>query len=145
MAAQSQTGSAESQALTGARRQVNVAFNYLAALFVVGIFVQIYLAGVGVFGEHNLKIENASRFDPHRAVGEVLGLIAVIMLILSLIARKSRNLMIGALVLAILVEFAQHALAAGGDSNKWVGGLHALDGLIVLGLGGWLFHASRHN
>jgi Family of unknown function (DUF6220) len=132
-----------SRELTGARRQVDVAFNYVALLFVVGIFVQIYLAGVGVFGDHSHKVADANSFDPHRAVGEILGLIAVVMLILSLIARRSRDVIIGSLLLAILVEVAQHGLAAAGDDHKWVGGLHALDGLIILGVGGWLYHATR--
>jgi hypothetical protein len=130
--------------LTGARRQVDIAFNYVALLFVVGIFVQIYLAGVGVFGDHAANgVEHANSFDPHRAVGEILGLIAVVMLILSLIARRSRDVIIGSLVLAILVEVAQHGLASAGDDHKWVGGLHALDGLIILGVGAWLYHATR--
>jgi hypothetical protein len=141
MAEQTQTGTAQRQELTGARWQAHRAFNYLALLFIVGVFVQVYLAGVGIFGYNATDLDKASSFDPHRALGEILGLVAVIMLILSLIARRSRDLMIGSLVLALLIEIAQHALAT--PDHKWVGGLHALDGLIILGLAGWLYHSSR--
>jgi len=41
-------------------------------------------------------------------------------------------------VLALLVTVAQTVLAAAGDSNKWVGGLHALDGMVILLLSVWL-------
>ena len=40
-------------------------------------------------------------------------------------------------MLALLVIVAQSGLAAG-DSNKWLGGLHALDGMVILLLSLWL-------
>jgi len=45
---------------------------------------------------------------------------------------------IGTVVLALLVIVAQSGLAAAGDSNKWLGGLHALDGMVILLLSLWL-------
>jgi membrane protein implicated in regulation of membrane protease activity len=39
---------------------------------------------------------------------------------------------LASLLLALLVVVAQVALAAAGDSNKWVGGAHALDGMVIL-------------
>lgn len=65
-----------------------MAYGYLAALFVLGVLVQVFLAGVGVFGIN---------------------------------ARKA---------------------AAAGDSNKWLGGAHALDGMIILLLSLWLAIAA---
>ena len=41
-------------------------------------------------------------------------------------------------MLALLVIVAQSGLAAAGDSNKWLGGLHALDGMVILLLSLWL-------
>src|SRR3954469_21542986 len=128
--------------LVGWRRGVDRAFIYLVTLFFVGVLLQVFFAGVGAFGElgdHVTKLEDASSFDPHRALGNILGALALILLILAALARAARSVWIGALVLAVLAAVAQSGLAAGGEDNKWVGGLHALDGIIIiLLLAGWL-------
>jgi Mn2+/Fe2+ NRAMP family transporter len=129
---------ATSNDLAGWRRGVDRAFVYLVTLFFVGVLLQVFLAGVGAFGDHSAKIENASSFDPHRALGNILGAVALILLILAVLARASRATWIGALILTVLAAGAQSGLAAGGEDNKWVGGLHALDGIIILLLAGWL-------
>jgi heme A synthase len=74
----------------------------------------------------------------HRSWGFVLEGVAVVLLVLALIARQSVRTMIAALVLALLVVIAQSALASAGDSNKWIGGLHALDGMFILLLSVWM-------
>src|SRR5438270_7857150 len=104
--------------LDGWRRGVDRAFVYLVTLFFVGVLVQVFLAGVGAFGDHSLKIEKASSFDPHRALGNILGAVAIILLILAALARAARSVWIGALVLALLAGAAQSGLAAGGEDNK---------------------------
>jgi Mn2+/Fe2+ NRAMP family transporter len=111
---------------------VDQVYGYLLGLFVLAVLAQVFLAGVGVFGEHARKIANASSFDPHRALGSVLGFVAVGLFLIAVAARASRSTVIGALFLAVLVLAAQPALASSGDSNKWVGGLHALDGMLIL-------------
>jgi hypothetical protein len=57
---------------------------------------------------------------------------------MALIAWQSRATVISAFVLALLVVVAQNGLAAAGDSNKWFGGLHALDGMLILLLSLWI-------
>ena len=126
------------QRRSGARGTVDVVYGYLAAFFVLGVLAQVFLAGVGVFGINASKVANASSFDPHRAWGTVLMAIALILLILALIAWASRATVIGTFALALLVIVAQSGLAAAGDSNKWLGGLHALDGMVILLLSLWL-------
>ncbi len=126
------------QRRSGARGVIDVIYSYLAAFFVLGVLAQVFLAGVGVFGINAPEVANASSFDAHRAWGTVLMLIAFILLILALIAWASRGTVIGTLVLALLVIVAQSGLAAAGDSNKWFGGLHALDGMVILLLSLWL-------
>jgi heme A synthase len=98
----------------------------------------VFLAGVGVFGINALKVANASSFNAHRDWGAVLELTALVLLILALVARESGRTMISALVLALLAVIAQNALAGLGDSNKWFGGLHALDGIVILLLSVWI-------
>ena len=126
------------QRRSGARGVIDVVYCYLAAFFVLGVLAQVFLAGVGVFGINASKVANASSFDPHRAWGSVLMVIAVVLLILALIAWASRATVIWTFVLAVLVIVAQSGLAAAGDSNKWFGGLHALDGMLILLLSLWL-------
>src|ERR1700747_1120442 len=120
------------QPQTGARRAADVAYGYLAAFFVLGVLFQVYLAGIGIFGINSAKIANATSLDPHRAWGTVLMVLSLILLILALIAWASRATVIWTLMLALLVIVAQTALAAAGDSSKWIGGLHALDGMVIL-------------
>jgi heme A synthase len=91
-----------------------------------------------VFGINDLKIADASSFDPHRAWGSILMVISLVMLIVALIAWQSRRTTISAFLLALLTVIAQNVLAALGDSNKWVGGLHALDGMLILLLSLWI-------
>lgn len=126
--------------LGGGRRRVDVAYGYLTGLFLLGVLVQVYLAGVGAFG-HKQKGDGA--FDPHESLGNVLGIVAVVLLVLALIARESKRTMLATFVLALLTEVAQHGLAQGGHNDKWVGGLHAFDGMLILGIAAWLFISWR--
>lgn len=125
-------------ALTGWRLGADRVYAYGAGLFVLGVLAQVFLAGVGVFGDHARHVANASSFDPHRNLGFVLGVLAVVFFLIALGARASRSTVIGALLLAVLTIVAQNALASGGDNNKWIGGLHAFDGMLILLLSIWL-------
>ncbi|HLK78422.1 MAG TPA: DUF6220 domain-containing protein [Streptosporangiaceae bacterium] len=131
------------QRRAGARRAVDVAYGYLGAFFVLGVLFQVYLAGIGIFGINSAKVANATSLDPHRTWGTVLMVLSVILLILALIAWASRATVIGTFVLALLVIVAQTALAAAGENSKWIGGLHALDGMVILFLSLWLAIAAR--
>ncbi len=128
---------------TGARGVIDVVYGYLAAFFVLGVLFQVYLAGIGIFGINARKVANATSLNPHRAWGTVLMVIAIVLLILALIAWASRATVIETFVLALLVIVAQSGLASAGESNKWIGGLHALDGMVILLLSLWLAIAAR--
>src|SRR5450432_1327448 len=117
--------------LVGWRATVDRIYRYLSAIFVFAIVVLIFLAGEGIFGDHATKIADAKSLDPHRALGSMLGLVAVVLFLLALAARVNRATVIGSLVLAVLALVAQPALAGGGESNKWVGGLHIVDGIGI--------------
>jgi Family of unknown function (DUF6220) len=130
------------QRRTGARWAVDVVYGYLAAFFVLGVLFQVYLAGIGIFGINARKVADATSLDPHRTWGTVLMVIALVLLILALIAWASRATVIETFVLALLVIVAQSGLASAGESNKWIGGLHALDGMVILLLSLWLAIAA---
>jgi Mn2+/Fe2+ NRAMP family transporter len=127
--------------LSGARRTIDVVYGYLVCAFVLAVLVQIYLAGVGAFGEH--KKPHSGAFDPHEDLGHYLGIAAVVLLVLALIARASSRTMVLTFVLALLTEVAQEGLASGGRSDKWVGGLHAFDAALILAVAIWLLISWR--
>jgi Mn2+/Fe2+ NRAMP family transporter len=117
---------------SGARRAADVVFAYLCALLVLGLFAQIFLAGFGVFDLHGRDLDSADSFDAHEALGHILGGVALLMLIAAIVSRTSKFAIWASLALVVLIEFAQSALASGGDDHAWVGGLHALDGGAIL-------------
>ena len=129
--------------LTGARRGAFVAYRWALLVFLVLGVVQIFLAGTGVFSLHGRELGTAGEtaFSPHRALGFIMSAVALIILVLALIARPGTRHLVGAAVLFVLTGFAQTFFAGLGDNTAFFGGLHALDGLVVIGLAGFL-HAS---
>jgi hypothetical protein len=69
--------------------------------------------------------------------------LSLIILILALIARRSVSSMVLSVVLVLLSAVAQSALAGLGEDAAFFGGLHALDGLAILGIAGYLHGAAR--
>jgi hypothetical protein len=96
----------------------------LAAAIVLGVFAQVYLIGAYVFGA------GAGALDAHRSAGFSVHGLEVLVLVCALVARLPRADRALSLLLA-LVGTAQIALAS---SSRWVGGLHPLFALVVLGL-----------
>ena len=131
--------------VSGARRGASQVFAYLAALLLLGVIVQFFLAGLGTFDLHDQTLEHADSFQPHEALGHILAAVGLLMLIAAIVARTSKVAIWGSLALVVLIEVVQVALAANGEDHAWIGGLHALDGVIILGLAGWLHMSSRAN
>jgi Family of unknown function (DUF6220) len=111
----------------GLARGALVAYRWVLALFLLGGVVQIFLAGRGTFG---------GGFDAHRTLGFVLAGIAVVVFVLALLARVGARDVVLSLVLVLLGGGAQSALAGAG--GPFWGGLHALDGLVMIGIAGFL-------
>jgi Family of unknown function (DUF6220) len=110
-----------------------IVYRYLVAVLVVDIILQFFLAGAGVFRADSGVARESSAFDPHRANGTLIQVIALLVLISALAARNGRwRVALAVFVLSIVQSF----LATGG----WVGGLHPLGGLAILGLVGWMAH-----
>lgn len=118
------------------RRAADLAYGWLLGGFVLALLAQVYLAGVGAFGDADRPHSDA--FGPHETLGNILGVVAIVLFLLSLAARLSRRVAVASLLLALLVELAQHALADAGHDDRWVGGLHAFDGFLILGIAVWL-------
>jgi hypothetical protein len=98
----------------------------LAVLTMALIATQFFLAGAGAFG--------ATSFDAHKTVGSVLVLVVLLAVIAAALARR---FVVHALVL-LGVTILQVVLGSVGADEPWVGALHGLNALAVLGVGGTL-------
>lgn len=123
--------------MAGVRRGAQAVLKYLAPIFVIGIVVQIFLAGEGIFGLKNVgKLDDAKTLDPHRGLGFFLTTPgALLLLIVALLAwHPDRRVRIVSIVLPFLL-FLQSVLA---NTGRWAGAFHPLNGFLLLGLFCWL-------
>jgi len=122
--------------MAGLRPVAAVAFRFLATLIALACVVQIYLAGRGVFGIRGAtKLDDQKSLDPHRVLGEIIGVAAVLLFLLALVM-WDRNLIRWTLLLAVLAELVQHATAL--PKHPWVSGLHAVSGVAIVAIAGSL-------
>lgn len=125
--------------LVGWRQSLDRVYAWLMAAFVVAVLLQVFLAGVGAFGDHTASgVAKASSFDPHRALGSALGFVAVLLFLVAVAVRASKSTVIVAFLLGVATLVAQPALAGAGDNHKWAGGFHAFDGMLILLASLWL-------
>jgi hypothetical protein len=128
---------------TGLRRAAQTGYRWLLLAFLVLGAVQIFLAGLGAFRIDNLGVSGDTAFAPHRAVGFTMAGVALLILVLALIARPGVRAVVGSVLLFLLAVLVQSLLASLADNTVWFGGLHALDGLAILGIAAFLYLAAR--
>ena len=130
--------------LSGRRRYAFTGYRWLLLAFLLAGCAQIFLAGLGVFsfGDHDVT-GGTSAFDAHRALGFSLAGVAVIIFALALIARPGALPVALSGVLVVQTTLLQSLLAGLADNAALYGGLHALDGLVILGVAGFLYATSR--
>ena len=131
--------------LTGVRAGALQTFRRGVMLFLLLGAVQIFLAGLGVFNldGHKLGSSGETAFDPHRINGNLMSILALLLVVLVLLARPGARLIVMTVVLFLLMAVAQPLLAEGGTDAAWLGGLHAIVGLGLLGLASRLLVESR--
>jgi hypothetical protein len=118
-------------------------YRVLISLIALACVVQIYLAGRGVFGiKGSAPIGSQSSFDPHRTLGNIIGVAAIIVFVIALVI-WDMNLVVWTLILAVLAEAIQHLTTS--PSNPWVAGIHAVTGLGVVAIAGSLAHRAWHS
>ncbi len=137
--------------MSGVRRGARSVLKWFSPLYVVLIVVQIFLAGEGVFRLRtvydsdtckNAVCGGSTTLDPHRFLGFVLTEpLAILFLIAALLAWHPDTRMRVATIVAPVLTFMQVVLAGIG---RWVGGLHVLNAVLVLGMYGWLTYRLRH-
>jgi hypothetical protein len=145
--------------MAGTRRGARSVMKWFAAVYVVLIVVQVFLAGEGIFGLNTIKHSddcdkkggvaahlaqcsgNSKTLDPHRALGFFLTFPgAILFLIVALLAwHPVTRVRVVSIVVPILA-FVQMLLPGAG---RWVAGLHPVNAILLLGLFGWLFFTLR--
>lgn len=96
----------------------------LALLFLALVVVQFFLAGLGAFG--------AESYSAHRGLGDALGLLGLVLLILAAVGRREA-LQASAVLFVLLI--VQAILGGAGDDVGVLGGLHPVNALAILGVG----------
>jgi hypothetical protein len=121
-------------------------YRWAVLAFLLAGCAQIFLAGLGVFsfGDHDVA-GGSSAFDAHKTLGFTLAGVAIIIFVLALIARAGALPLVLCGVLIIQTSLLQSLLAGLADNTALYGGLHALDGLLVLGIAGFLYATSRRH
>jgi hypothetical protein len=107
------------------RAGATAAYHWIALLIAVGVVVQVFLAGLGIFG--------AESFDAHEGFGWTLHTIAILLFLLALIGpRTARAIGMGFGMLALMT--VQILLVQLRDDTPWVAAFHPVLALFVLGL-----------
>lgn len=127
--------------MAAVRRGAWVALRYLTTIFFLGVVVQFFLVGYGLFAmKHGATIDNAKSLDSHRGLGWILATYGgPLMLILVLLAWPARRLL-GAWALLAVLAFFQPILAESGYHHWGLGMFHPVNAVILLALSGRLAH-----
>jgi hypothetical protein len=97
---------------------------------------QFALAAFGAFNSVN---GHRHGYRAHEVVGMIVELVGLLVLVAALVARPNRRVVILAVVVFLLAGPIQPSLAElAKDDASWVGALHGLVGLAILGLFGQL-------
>ena len=129
--------------MAAVRRGAWVALRYVTTVFFLGVVVQFFLVGYGLFAmKHGATIDNAKSLDSHRGLGWILSEFgSILMLLLVLLAWPARRLL-GAWILLAVLAFFQAILASAGYHHWGLGMFHPVNAVILLGLSGGLARYS---
>jgi hypothetical protein len=112
--------------------QARVLFFGLAVIYLAGVVVQFFLAGLGTFG--------ASDFDAHRVFGLILALLTLVLLVLAVVGKVPRPL-IGLAVLLLGLNVLQMFLAQ--IDVEEIAALHVVNALAVIFVAYEIMQRSR--
>lgn len=107
-------------------RYARLAFAGLAWLFVVAIVIQVFLIGLGLFGD-------AAYRKTHIEFGYLIGLFALVLLISAVVARPGRR-QIGLVVGVFVLYIVQTSLPAARQAYPAIAALHPVGALLMFGL-----------
>ena len=112
--------------------QGRVAFYGVALVYMLGVVIQFFLAGLAIFGVRS--------YDAHRGLGFVLGVISLVLLALAIGAKMPRSMTALSTVLvalnAVQIVLIQIDVAE-------VNALHLVNALAIAFVANMLVHRSR--
>jgi Family of unknown function (DUF6220) len=109
---------------SGLVRGSRIAAMALARLFLIGIVVQFFLAGLAFF-------EDVDYWEDHKSLGETLGIIPILLIIVAIVGRLPSRL-IGMSVVLLVLWVVQILLPD--FDNGYIAALHPLNALLLMGL-----------
>jgi len=112
-------------------------YRWSLLVFLTAGVVQIFLAGLGAF--RLLHGAGDPALDPHRTLGFIMAGMAIVILIMTLIARAGTRAIVGAVLLVFMTSVLQSLLAGLADDHVIFGALHATDGLLILAIPAYLY------
>lgn len=120
----------------------------LAAVLMLAVVLQFFLAGSGAFD----TAPNDEAFRPHRALGYMVVLLALVTTLTAAVARVPgrligmAGLLAGLAIAQPLIAVVAKAFGDTGDTStagQLVFGLHAVNGLIMMGVAGRILREAR--
>lgn len=121
------------------------AFTGLAALLLLAVIAQFYLAASGAYD--TAPVEES--FQPHRTLGYVILVFALVLTIAAAIARMPRRLVglaglvTGLVIGQSVIREVARAFGDGSSGGHLVFGVHAINGLVIIGVIGMIVRQSR--
>jgi len=106
------------------RSTMQTVYLALAVLLTVGLVVQVFLAGLGVF-------DGPERFAMHRDFGFTLSILPLAMIVVGLIGRVGRR-QVGLAALILVLFFVQSILVGVRGQMPAVAALHPVNGFLIL-------------
>lgn len=107
------------------RARITTVYGALAMLWALAVVVQVFLAGLGIFG--------AASYDAHKSFGGILHAITALLLILAIAGpRTGRDIGMAAALLVLVT--IQIALVGTRDSAPGLAALHPVLALAAMGL-----------
>ncbi|MCC3326153.1 DUF6220 domain-containing protein [Nocardia abscessus] len=121
------------------------AFTGLAALLLLAVIAQFYLAASGAYD--TAPVEES--FQPHRTLGYVILVFALVLTIAAAIARMPRRLVglaglvTGLVIGQSVIREVARSIGDGASGGNLVFGVHAINGLVIIGVIGMIVRQSR--
>jgi Family of unknown function (DUF6220) len=113
--------------------QARVLFYGLAVLFLLGVVIQFFFAGLNVFG--------GTSIESHRLLGFILMLAALVMLVVAAIGRLPRKTVL--LTVLLLVLTVLQSVLANIDIDE-VAALHPVNALVIAFVAYGLMQRARN-
>ncbi|MBF6338513.1 hypothetical protein IU450_21840 [Nocardia abscessus] len=121
------------------------AFTGLAALLLLAVIAQFYLAASGAFDTAPVD----ESFQPHRTLGYGILVFAFVITIAAAVARMPRRLIglaglvTGLVIGQSVIREVARSVGDGSSGGHLVFGLHAINGLVIIGVIGMIVRQSR--